>query len=221
MRAAASRHPVSAKRQLPSGAVARGLKLSAVAIVHLPHRRARICYAKRRLHSAARRGTRDKRPAGGKEVRWCGGAVVVARVGRWAAHCALVPRGCTDSTADNYASDATVALAAACVTLPEPRLGCTLEAAYNFDSSATALEPGACVLPVGQHVDSAFLRAVVRAKAASSVCSQDSRGATELWWEAQRRSSCGLPHTPRWPAAWTPPRSPSPPMPPSTSLHLL
>ena len=63
-----------------------------------------------------------------------------------AATCTYEVAGCMDSTAANFASDATSA--AMCLYEAVHSYGCTLPSASNYDSLATALIDGACVIAV-------------------------------------------------------------------------
>ena len=76
------------------------------------------------------------------------------------ARCYFDVGGCTDSTADNYASDATVSLNEQCVHFPLATrldLGCTIPSAVNFQPAAS-VDDGSCVLHIaGCRADSLAL----------------------------------------------------------------
>ena len=72
-----------------------------------------------------------------------------------AAACVYDVAGCMDSTAANFASDATSA--SACLYEAVHSYGCTLPSASNYDSLATALADGTCVIAVTGCMDSTAL----------------------------------------------------------------
>ena len=76
------------------------------------------------------------------------------------ARCHFAVGGCTDSTADNWASDATVSLNEQCVHFPlltRLDLGCTIPSAVNFQPAAS-VDDGSCVLRIaGCRADSLAL----------------------------------------------------------------
>ena len=69
--------------------------------------------------------------------------------------CVYDVAGCMDSTAANFASDATSA--SACSYEAVHSYGCTLPSASNYDSLATALADGTCVIAVTGCMDSTAL----------------------------------------------------------------